>query len=400
MDSLIGAGVMDDPYCPSAFSLQPKHLSSYKTPSIEEPLLDGAMADVDRRMRQAVADSVFPGAVIRVSRAQEVLFCRAYGHANRLTRRAMTTATLFDLASLTKPLATTLAVMLLCQCGRIDVGAGLASVLPEFAGSDKAGLTVAQLLSHTSGLPDYRPYHAQLATRPFPERAPALRELLRCEPLAHRPGERVLYSDLDFMILGWVVEAASGKRLDRFVAEEVYAPLGIDDLFFIDLQCRRPAKAFAATEACPWCGRILEGEVHDENAHALGGVAGHAGLFGTAAAVDGLIAELLQAYHGPAPARLYHGETVRRFLGRVPGTDKTLGFDMPSPPNASCGRFFPQTSVGHLGFTGTSFWVDIEHRIRVVLLTNRVHPSRENTAIRAFRPAIHDAVMCALGAAA
>ena len=228
----------------------------------------------------------------------------------------------------------------------------------------------------------------------------ALRELLRREPLVHRPGERVLYSDLDFMILGWVVEAASGKRLDRFVAEEVYAPLGVDDLFFIDLQRGRPAKAFAATEACPWCGRILEGEVHDENAHAIGGVAGHAGLFGTAAAVDGLIAELLQAYHGPAPARLYHGATVRRFLARVPGTDKTLGFDMPTPPNPSCGRFFPETSVGHLGFTGTSFWVDIERRIRVVLLTNRVHPSRENTAIRAFRPVIHDAVMRALGAAA
>jgi serine-type D-Ala-D-Ala carboxypeptidase len=260
-------------------------------------------------------------------------------------------------------------------------------------------VTVAQLLSHTSGLPDYRPYHAQLATRPFLERAAALRELLRREPLAHRPGERVLYSDLDFMILGWVVEAACGKRLDRFVAEEVYAPLGVEDLFFIDLQRDRPAKAFAATEACSWCGRILEGEVHDENAHAIGGVAGHAGLFGTAAAVDDVIAELLQAYHGPDPAQLYDGATVRRFLARVPGTDKTLGFDMPTPPNPSCGRFFPEASVGHLGFTGTSFWVDIERRIRVVLLTNRVHPSRGNTAIRAFRPAIHDAVMRALGAA-
>jgi CubicO group peptidase (beta-lactamase class C family) len=391
---------MDDHYFPSAFSLQPKHLSSYKTPIKKHPPLRGAMANVDRLMRQAVADSVFPGGVIRVSREHRVLFCRAYGHANRVTRRAMTTATLFDLASLTKPLATTLAVMLLYQRGCIDVAVGLASVLPAFAGSDKADVTIAQLLSHTSGLPDYRPYHAQLAGRPFPERASALQELLRREPLAHRPGERVLYSDLDFMILGWVVEAVSGMRLDRFVVDEVYAPLGIDDLFFIDLQRGRPAVVFAATEACPWCGRILEGEVHDENAHAIGGVAGHAGLFGTAAAVDGLIAELLQAYHGPAPARLYHGATVRRFLARVPGTDKSLGFDMPSLPNASCGRFFPETSVGHLGFTGTSFWVDIEHRIRVVLLTNRVHPSRENIAIRAFRPVIHDAVMRALGAAA
>jgi CubicO group peptidase (beta-lactamase class C family) len=215
------------------------------------------MADVDRLMRQAVADSVFPGGVILVSREHRVRFCRAYGHANRVTRRDMTSATFFDLASLTKPLATTLAVMLLHQRGRIDVAEGLGSVLPAFAGSDKAGVTLAQLLSHTSGLPDYRPYHAQLAILPFPERDSALRELLRREPLLHRPGERVLYSDLDFMLLGWVVEAASGKRLDRFVAEEVYAPLAVDDLFFIDLQHRRPVAAFAATEACPWCGRIL-----------------------------------------------------------------------------------------------------------------------------------------------
>jgi CubicO group peptidase (beta-lactamase class C family) len=358
------------------------------------------MTDVDRLMRQAVADSVFPGGVILVSREHRVLFCRAYGQANRLTRRAMTTSTVFDLASLTKPLATTLAVMLLHQRGRIDVTKSLESVLPEFAGSDKAGVTLAQLLSHTSGMPDYRPYHAQLSTRPPPERTAVLRQVLSREPLVHRPGERVLYSDLDFMILGWVVEAASGKRLDRFVAEQVYGPLAVDDLFYIDLERPRPVAAFAATEACPWCGRVLEGEVHDENARAMGGVAGHAGLFGTAAAVNALIAELLQAYHGPGAGRLYLGETVRRFLARVPGTDKTLGFDMPTPPNPSCGRFFPETSVGHLGFTGTSFWVDIERCISIVLLTNRVHPSRANTAIRSFRPVLHDAVMHALGAAA
>ena len=121
-----------------------------------------------------------------------------------------------------------------------------------------------------------------------------------------------------------------------------------------------------------------------------------AGLYGLIFDVDGVIAELLQAYHGPDPARLYDGATVRRFLARVPGTDKTLGFDMPTPPNPSCGRFFPETSVGHLGFTGTSFWVHREQRVAVVLLTNRVHPSRENISIRQFRPRIHDLVMQAL----
>lgn len=351
------------------------------------------MAQVDRLMLQAVADSVFPGAVLLASCDDRILMHSAYGLASLVSKRPITTATIFDLASLTKPLATTLAVMLLCQEDRIGLEQNLGDLLPEFGRSDKAGVTIAQLLSHTSGLPDYRPFYRQLDRLPMSERRPRLRRQLLQEPLVAPPGAQAVYSDLDFMILEWIVETVSGRRLDRFVTETIYAPLNIAPLFFIDMEQAPPPGAYAATEQCLWRGRIVEAQVHDENAYVLGGVAGHAGLFGTAASVQRLLAELLAAYHGRGPQRPLRREMVRRFFQQVPGSGRALGFDMPSPPHPSCGCFFPATSLGHLGFTGTSFWIHLKRAVCVVLLTNRVHPSRANTAIRAFRPLIHDAVM-------
>jgi CubicO group peptidase (beta-lactamase class C family) len=358
------------------------------------------MPEVDRLMHRGLADGVFPGAVLLVDRGGKLLVHAAYGVANRFTGLPVTYETLFDLASLTKPLATALALMRMHRQGRLELEAPLGAVLPAFAGGDARGVTVGRLLSHTAGFTDYRPFYLELAARPAAERRGALRERLAAERLASAPGERMLYSDLGFMILEWVVEAVDGRRLDRFAAEELYGPLGLaESLFFIDLaRPAPPLSRFAATEECPWRGRLITGEVHDENAHAVGGIAGHAGLFGTAAGIRRLLAELLRAYHGERDGPLFPRRTLRRFLERVPGTDKCLGFDMPAELGSSCGRFFPPSAVGHLGFTGTSFWVDLERRIMVILLTNRVHPSRANTAIRAFRPLLHDAVMQALGA--
>jgi CubicO group peptidase (beta-lactamase class C family) len=355
------------------------------------------MPEVDGLMKQALVNGVFPGAVLLVGRGNRLFMHAAYGTANLFTQRPMTTATVFDLASLTKPLATTLALMRLHQQGSLDVNQRLGTVLPAFAASDKNTVTIAQLLSHTSGLPDYRPFYLQLATRPAPERKAMLREWLVKEPLLSPPGERALYSDLDFMILEWIVEAVAGRRLDQFVADEIYAPLGVAALFFIDLNRPPPAGPYAATERCGWRGRLMAAEVHDENAHVLGGVAGHAGLFGTAAGVHGVLSELLKAYHHDTGGRLFDRGTVHRFFQRVPGTDKALGFDMPALVAPSCGRFFPPDSIGHLGFTGTSFWVHLKESLDVILLTNRIHPTRANIALRAFRPLIHDAVMEALG---
>ena len=347
----------------------------------------------DNLMQKAVSENVFPGAVLLVSRNGSILLHNAYGVADLFTRRAVTRETIFDLASLTKPLTTSLAVMVLIQQGKIRLDQKLGKLLPAFKGDEKSQITVRQLLAHNSGLADYKPFYKTIGQMPAEKRKQALRNLLVREPLIHPVGEETLYSDLGFMILEWMVEHVSGKRLDLFVAEFIYAPLGIENLFFVDLNDPKKRGQFAATEKCPWREILLDGQVHDENAYAVGGIEGHAGLFGTATAVHQLLMPLLSAYHGDSPENRFQTEQVRAFFRRSPGSDKALGFDTPALKDSSAGSLFSKNSVGHLGFTGTSFWMDLDRRIIVILLTNRVHPTRDNQAIRAFRPNLHDAVM-------
>ena len=225
------------------------------------------------------------------------------------------------------------------------------------------------------------------------QRRDALHRMLVDEPLVHPIGDRVLYSDLGFMILAWLIEYAGGLPLDRFVSEKIYQPLGVDNLFFAAGTDSQARDMFAATEMCSWRNRLLVGQVHDENAYVVGGVQGHAGLFGTAAAVHKLLSELLFSYHGDPGRSLFHTDLVRLFFERLPGAERTLGFDMPAAEKSSAGSLFSTDTVGHLGFTGTSFWMDLNRSIIVILLTNRVHPTRENEAIKTFRPQLHDEVM-------
>jgi CubicO group peptidase (beta-lactamase class C family) len=356
------------------------------------------MDDLDRLMQQAITEQVFPGAVLLVSKEDTVRLHRAYGFADLSTQRRMTIETVFDLASLTKPLATTLAIMVLVQAGNINLEQDLGDVLPAFKQSEKSFIKIKQLLYHTAGLPDYRAYYRDLEHLPLNQRKKALRKLLVDEPLIHPVGSRVVYSDLGFMILEWVIEQTSGQRLDRFVRTMIYGPMGLHHLFFVNLRAGRRQGPFAATEQCPWRQEILCGQVHDENAYVVGGIQGHAGLFGTAASVYTLLAALLRAFQGRHSDLRLEKELVRLFFKRLPGTDKALGFDVPAMDNSSCGRYFSKRSVGHLGFTGTSFWMDLDRAIIVILLTNRVHPSRKNETIRVFRPKLHDAVMqCLMG---
>jgi len=359
-----------------------------------------AMRPVDLLMRQAVADGVFPGGVLLASKGRTVRMHTAYGQADPSTGSRMARTTFFDLASLTKPLATTLAVMRLSQEGRLVLDDPLEKLLAPFQRTDKGRITIRQLLVHTSGLPDYRPYYETLRELPRGDRPARLQQLLLAEPLLGPPGHDTLYSDLGFMILAWVVENLTGKRLDRFVERAIYRPLGLKNLFFIDLAAPRRRAGFAVTERCPWRGMVLRGAVHDDNAFILGGIAGHAGLFGTADDIYRLLSVLLAAWHGRAGSAVFRPELVRTFLNRAAGAERALGFDAPAPVGASCGRHFSEETVGHLGFTGTSFWMDLKRSVIIVLLTNRVYPSRENIRIRLFRPVLHDAVMTALRTAA
>jgi serine-type D-Ala-D-Ala carboxypeptidase len=356
------------------------------------------MEQIEKIMTQAVTDNIFPGGILLVSVKGSVIFHRAFGSANIISGEIMTKDTIFDLASLTKPLATTLAVMKLVQQGRLETDGKLGSILPQFSHTDKEMIKIRNLLCHDSGLPDYRPYYLTIKDIPRNDRQDALRDMLAQERLASKPGEKTLYSDLGFMILRWVVETVSGRRLDRFVADEIYEPLGLKNLFFIDLNQKDESRKtgerfFAATEICPWRNRLLEGVVHDDNAYAAGGIEGHAGLFGTAMDINSLLTGLLFTFHGISDDGLFEPGLIKTFFDRQEGTDWALGFDTPSLNGSSCGRFFSPKSVGHLGFTGTSFWMDLDKFITVILLTNRVHPSRDNIKIKEFRPILHDAVM-------
>jgi CubicO group peptidase (beta-lactamase class C family) len=354
------------------------------------------MESIDGLMRQAIAEEVFPGGVLLVSKLGQTLFYDAYGVAHLSSRTPVTSETLFDLASLTKPLATTLAVMRLVQHKQIKLQQRLGQLLPEFEHTDKARVKLKHLLYHNSGLPDYRSYYKALNGIAKDSRRNALRKHLVQEPRINPIGKTVLYSDLGFMILAWVVEHLSQRRLDHFVVDEIYQPLGLNHLFFIANNIVDNRETFAATENCPWRRKILEGQVHDENAYAVGGIEGHAGLFGAAEDINRLLIELLFTYHGRTGAGLFQQGLLHQFFKPLPGTDKALGFDTPSQTGSSSGRGFSQNSIGHLGFTGTSFWMDLERSVIVILLTNRVHPTRDNERIKTFRPELHDAVMNAI----
>jgi serine-type D-Ala-D-Ala carboxypeptidase len=345
-------------------------------------------------MQKGLRDHVFPGAVLLVGQGDSQSFFKAYGQANRFTGQPMTRQTVFDLASLTKPLATTLAVARLVDMGRIDLDRPVATWLPALAGSDKAGITPRQLLEHQSGLPAHRLFYMTLKTLPPILRKASVLDLLIKVPLACPPGQATLYSDLGFMLLCRLVEQVAGRPLDRFLMDEIYGPMGIRDLFFVELHSgSRPRRPFAATELCPVRNRLLIGEVHDDNAWFAGGVDGHAGLFGTAEAVFQLLRRLVADQRDRSAVAIFSARILDNMLRGNPENHFSLGFDRPAAENSSAGRYFSKDTVGHLGFTGVSFWMDPKTDVTVILLTNRVHPFRWCNRLAAFRPQIHDRIM-------
>jgi CubicO group peptidase (beta-lactamase class C family) len=365
-------------------------------------------------LETGVSQGVYTAAVALAGLEGELLWEGAAGTVSREPgAAAVTPDTIFDLASLTKPLASALALMVLADRGKLTPAATLGEILPSaWLPPDKRPLALKSLLTHRAGLPAWLPFYPELLAAPALSRPTLLERLAAAAPLAHAPDTLTVYSDLGFMLLKAVVEAISGETLDRFCREEIYRPLGLKTLGFIPLLF--PAGAgpliknhkpktqngmYAATEPGLIPGRPAAGEVHDENAWAAGGVAGHAGLFATGREVFHLVAWLWRAYAG-VPAGPCTPETARLFFTVPPGAHRALGFDTPAgdPAGRAAGRYFPPRSVGHLGFTGTSFWLDLETSQMVVLLTNRVHLGRDDkTMIQAFRPRFHEAASRALG---
>jgi uncharacterized protein YbbC (DUF1343 family)/CubicO group peptidase (beta-lactamase class C family) len=344
---------------------------------------------VDEAARDAVASGEIPGAVVLVGRGGNVLFQRAYGSRRVVPDPApMSLDTIFDIASLTKPVGTTLAVMSLVERGSLSLDAPLGRYLKEFNGRGHDSVTIRRLLTHSAGLPAIP---ADASVKPgFPGAALALARA----PLDYPPGTGFQYSDTGFILLGEVVRRVSGQTLDRYLDQHVFRPLKLKDTAFNPSPDRRDR--IAPTEF--YNGRLLRGVVHDPRARALGGVAGHAGMFSTAGDLA-RICQMLVNEGSLEGRRIFKPSTVKLMWDRVPevqGT-RTLGWDVSSSYARTMAPFFPLDSVGHTGFTGTAIWIDPLSRVYMIVLTNRVHPGGGGAArIRELRTRVSAGVGAAL----
>jgi CubicO group peptidase (beta-lactamase class C family) len=365
---------------------------------------------IEQAFEEAIAQGVFPGAVVLIGRGEEVLYERAFGSRSLVPAKSpMQAHMIFDLASLTKPLATTLAVMLLVKEEKIRLDDSVTRFIPGFGVFDKSPVTLRQLLNHSSGLSAWKPFYEEVVKGEKSGRinfvgSPAAKryvlEQIHHEKLLSAPGTESLYSDLGFMILGEVVELVTGCSLDRFCSDVIFKPLGLRSTSFIDLtQPRaRPIRSVeevtVPTENCPWRKKILCGEVHDDNAFVIGGVAGHAGLFSSVQDIHGLVARMTLSLYGKDD--FFPKSLLEEFLTKdktIENSTRALGWDTPTHLKSASGRYFSPRSVGHLGFTGPSLWWDLEKNCHVILLNNRIHPTRTNDKIKDFRPYIHDLIM-------
>lgn len=356
---------------------------------------------------KAIHNRTFPGAAIGVawgSPDKRRRIIQTYGHTTYSQENPVAEGTVYDLASLTKPLATTLAILSLLKERRIQLSDRVSDIFPQTRDSSLQLISIKDILCHSAGFPAHQPYYLELGRFPEEKRKETLLNLIAAEPLAYEPGSASIYSDLGFMLLGLIVEKKSGQELALFFREKIAEPLGIAEKIFYGKagpEDKEDTKKIphAPTEDCPFRKTVLCGEVSDENAHVLGGVAGHAGLFGAMGGVLEMGVRLLDQWQGREEHPNYLASDLRRFLIRqdIPGSTWALGFDTPSNTGSSGGRYLAPESVGHLGFTGTSFWIDPTRDLVMVLLSNRVHPSRENNRIKQFRPLFHDTVIESLG---
>jgi CubicO group peptidase (beta-lactamase class C family) len=345
-------------------------------------------------LEKAIAVRAFPACSLAITFRGELVAHKAFG---RFTydpaSPEVTTATLFDLASLTKVVATTAMAMILYERGLLDLEAPVTAIVPEFANPldnddpRRREVTVRMLLAHSSGLPAYEKLFLLAQTRE------QLLQAAFTAPLTDAPGARAEYSDIGFIILGVVLERLADESLDAFCQREIFGPLGMTQTTFKPTAALKDAIPPTADDRT-FRHRIIQGEVQDENASVLGGVAGHAGLFSTAEDLAILAHAMLNGGHP-----ILRSSTVEFFSRRESspdGTSRALGWDTPSAPSQS-GRHFSSRSFGHLGYTGTSLWIDPERQLSIALLTNRTWPDCQNQSIKQVRPAFYDAVVEALG---
>lgn len=367
--------------------------SDAKPSTADLPAQSGRFAQVYKVLQDAIDARAFPGCAFGVLSGGTVVLQDALGHFTYDDSPSVQPHTVYDIASLTKVIATTATAMLLCQRGQLDLDQPLGDLLPGFVvGHPNAELarrvTIANLLAHNSGLPGYVEFFRT---------ATSSQELFRAcleLPLQAPPGERSEYSDPGFILLGKALEILIRESLAIWTRKNIFDPLSLTATGFTPEPQQRPLNPPTEIDHA-FRKRLIQGEVQDENAYVLQGVAGHAGLFSNVPDLLRFSAEILSSLGDPSESRrhLFRADTIRRFSKRQPpeGSSQALGWDTPSPDSSS-GHHFSARSIGHLGYSGCSLWIDLDASVAVVLLTNRTWPDRQNQAIKQVRPAFHDAV--------
>ncbi len=378
---------------------------------------------IDQMMKEAIEKGVFPSASLLVAKEGTILHEKNYGKARA--------GTCFDIASLTKPIATATLAMEFVQEGLLKLEDTVYQWLGGARQPAHRKMTVAHLLSHTAGLTAWRPFYRELPIDQVGTPAGKQHIILSTlnELVLSEPGSQCVYSDLGYILLGEILEQAGLANLDALFQTRIAGPLGLKDTFFVRNiglsqgsfdpsassglrmtgvstahgessmpahgELVEPQRRFAPTEDCPWRGHVLHGEVHDQNCYAMGGVAGHAGLFSTTQDIHKFVVAFLKCYRGES--NWLSQDIVKQFIEPDFHTSTlkhsytyVLGWDTPTFGSSSAGRHFSPHSIGHLGYTGCSVWIDLDKDFWIILLTNRIHPATTNEKIRAFRPRIHD----------
>lgn len=363
---------------------------------VDKPETAGLSSDslhkVDRIMNEAVFDSTFPGGVVAVVKDGIVAYEKGFGYHTYEKTREVRSSDIYDLASLTKVIATTTAIMKLVDEDKIDLDDPISDYIPEYDTKQKKDITIRNFLLHTSGLPPFREYVDTLTERD------KILQAIREEPLTNTPGDQYKYSDLGFILLADIVEEVSGQSLDRYLKEYIYDPLGMRNTFF-----NPGEKGSSITQRIPpteidmiYRNKIVQAEAHDERAYYMDGIAGHAGLFSTARDIAVYTQMLLNKGYYDGHELLSH-EIVEQFTTRQPDSNRGLGYDIKRGRNSTAGTLTSDSTFGHTGFTGTSFWVDPENNISIVILTNRTFPNREyGSDISRVRAAVANAVLSSI----
>lgn len=343
-------------------------------------------SEVDGVIEKAIIDSAFPGAVLLAAKDGEILHEKAYGnYTYDPTSPKVELNSIFDLASVSKVVGTTTAAMMLIDRGKLNLNDKVIKYLPEFNNHGKENITIKNLLLHNSGLAPFKKYYDMYSTS-----SEVINDIMNLSP-EQEPGTKYVYSDLGMITLQQVIERISGKSLDKYLDQNLFKPLGMNSTMY-NPPPKLKEKCMPTELDDFWRMRQLQGEVHDERAYMLNGVAGHAGLFSTAHDLAIFLQMLLQkgSYQGKQHIK---PETVELFIKKQSDqSSRGIGWDTKSPEGSSAGQYFSLLSYGHTGYTGTSVWTDPTKNLFVIFLTNRVYPTRNNSKLFRVRPLVHDAI--------